>query len=267
VSIHTHALRGEFFRSLAFARDDNDKMAPEKDLKPEVLSKIEELDKELMKIEQEEMIEISTVADTFYRKRLPVLDRLDEFAAQVESFWAITIQRHRHFESLFDDREWDILYEYLTQVHVEALEEHRKAFRLTFRFTENPYFENETLVKDLVYADGSDGPQEERISAVCYPIRWKPGHSLLNRLKSDGFFGWFLDDSADWGETFLEDLYPNALNYYRRAYDPSDDDSEDDNDDDLDDEDSDIVPYVPAAIDAEEEEDDDDDENSEDDGH
>ena len=172
------------------------------------------------------MKDISRVADLFFRKRLPILAiGLNEVAQQIESFWAITMQRHHFFDYMFTDREWDILFEYLNDVEVVALTGYPKAYRLVFRFAENPYFENPTLEKDLIYAEEPE-LQTERIRVVCYPIIWKQGQNAVEKSKPDSFFAWFDNQNSDWGETFIEDLYPNALNYYRGIYEVTDEEEE-----------------------------------------
>ena len=89
--------------------------------------------------------------------------------------------------------------QYLQNLFVEESDDIKNGYKIIMQFeTNNPYFENDTLVKE--YRLGSGGQPKSEVT----PIKWKPGKNFLSdnsdksgsrkRKSSDGsFFSWFTD--------------------------------------------------------------------------
>merc|ERR1712137_1510471 len=63
---------------------------------------------------------------------------------------------------------------YLKNMFVEEFEDIKNGYKIIFQFDPNPYFENETLVKEY-HLMGHDGNPK----MVITPIRWKPDRNLI----------------------------------------------------------------------------------------
>lgn len=103
--------------------------------------------------------------------------------------------------------------QYMQNLLVDEFEDIKNGYKIIFKFDSNPYFENDTLVKE--YHLGGNGTPK----SVVTPIKWKPGKNFLadtaeknsrkRRASESSFFAWFtdtkhsnLDEVADVGSNF-----------------------------------------------------------------
>lgn len=97
-----------------------------------------------------------------------------------KGFWA---QAMHHLPSLEDQiEEWDVpVLEYLSDITKSFLDESdlNKGFKLTFHFVENPYFTNETLVKEYHTEESSPYTCELDTKEIkATEINWKPSKNV-----------------------------------------------------------------------------------------
>lgn len=110
-------------------------------------------------------------------------------------------------------------------VEVEEFEDIKSGYKITFKFSTNPYFSNTCLTKEFHLATTGDPASKST------DIEWKDGMDLtkraqqqqsLNRKRRRGvtrtFFQWFLDNTDpsadDVAEVIKDDMWPNPLQYY-----------------------------------------------------
>ena len=115
----------------------------------------------------------------------------------------------------------------MTKLEVEEFEDIKSGYRIKFFFDDNPYFENDVLVKEFHL--GTSGDPDSQSSE----IKWKAGSELASRLKEQAtrslknrgrmeqvrtFFTWFLENgdasSDDIAEVIKDDMWPNPLQYF-----------------------------------------------------
>jgi hypothetical protein len=117
-------------------------------------------------------------------------------------------------------------------VEVEEFEDIKSGYKIKFHFERNnPYFENETLVK--VYQLGSNGDP----SSTSTEIKWKEGFNLTakaaqraalakgsrkRRLEHRTFFTWFCDNQDpsgdDIGEVIKDDMWYVRADFFVLAF-------------------------------------------------
>lgn len=108
----------------------------------------------------------------------------------------------------------------MTKLHVEDFDDVKTGYRISFHFKENPYFEDEVLVKEFHLAAENQSDNFTQTSSAT-PIKWKDGKDLLKELqlkpqtnkKRDvdhkSFFDWFLDTHVNCFSFYLIEVITN----------------------------------------------------------
>merc|ERR1719503_151832 len=95
-------------------------------------------------------------------------------------FWATAMKNHPAFESVIE--EWDEpVLEYIRDITKSNIDENdsNKGFKLTFHFSENPYFSNETLEKEYHIEESSPYTQDVEVTLIkASEIDWKAGKDV-----------------------------------------------------------------------------------------
>jgi len=123
---------------------------------------------------------------------------------------------------LIDEEEEDCLH-FLNKMEVEEFEDIKSGYRIRFFFAQNPFFENDVLVKEFHLGTGDP-------KSSSTEIKWKSGMDLTKKVKEGNsarrkrgfepknFFSWFVDhvdpSADDIAEVIKDDLWPNPLQYY-----------------------------------------------------
>jgi template-activating factor I len=214
-----------------------------------ILSEVEDAQTELEAMNEKASDEILDVERKYNQLRKPILAKRNESISKIGNFWIRTMQNHPQLAMLIDDEEDDCL-QYLSKIHVEEAEDVKSGFKIEFHFAQNPYFENEVLVKEYPMGDSDGGGDSESDTlklTQSTEILWKPGMDLVNRMgkvtinprkrrhQVRTFFSWFSEKSDphfdDIGELIRADLWTNPLAYFM-----SEDEDEADESSDLDEE-------------------------------
>merc|ERR1712113_881253 len=100
-----------------------------------------------------------------------------EGTPQLEGFWKTAMKNHPGFEDIIE--EWDEpVLDYLRNVEYE-LGAKAHSFKLTFTFTENPYFTPNVLVTEYHCEESSPYNQEIDVKKVeSTEIEWKAGKDV-----------------------------------------------------------------------------------------
>jgi len=170
--------------------------------------------------------EILTVEQKYNKLRKPHFDNRNVLIQKIPNFWVTAFVNHPQISAILDEEEEDCLH-YLNKVEVEEFEDIKSGYRIKLHFSSNPFFSNESLVKEFHLATSGDPASQST------PITWKPDQDLVRKAQesqvqqngskrrhgpSRTFFQWFLDNSDpsadDIAEVIKDDMWPNPLQYF-----------------------------------------------------
>ncbi|KAG0226680.1 hypothetical protein BGW42_003470 [Actinomortierella wolfii] len=148
----------------------------------------------------------------------PIFEKRRAAFNKIPNFWSQVFENHMSFGDILDEKDGAVL-RHLTDLWVEHDPENPRNYKITFTFSENEYFKNKELVKEVVF-DEQEGPK-----AKPFTIEWKEGKDLTakgEKRKRDeeddddeeSFFSWFASDDASLAEMIAEDVFPEAFSHY-----------------------------------------------------
>ncbi|CAF0901569.1 unnamed protein product [Adineta ricciae] len=215
---------------------------------------IGEVQNEIDRLNEQASEEILQVEQKYNKLRQPNYKKRSDLISKIPSFWISVFLNHPQLSGCLDQNDENVL-QYLKRVDVEEHEDIKSGYRIKFTFDTNPYFENDSIVKEYSITESSE------TQCKATPIRWKNGakngQSATNR-KTDGdnsrkrshdhendnehgaFMSWFVDTTGEsgndeFGEVIKDDIFVNPLQYYLAATTNDEDEgSGGENDDDED---------------------------------
>ncbi|KAG0267633.1 hypothetical protein DFQ27_008536 [Actinomortierella ambigua] len=222
-----------------------------------------EISETALKVIEEDLAQIAKeVADAelvIAKKRnevmKPIFEKRRAAFKQIPSFWPQVFENHHAFGSFLDENDGAVL-KHLTDLWVEHDPENPRNYKITFTFSDNDYFKNKELVKEVVF-DENDGP-----TSKAFKIEWKEGKDLTSKGSKrkrgaeddaeddeESFFAWFAGEDASLADMIAEDVFPEAFSHYlgESMNDDSDLESVDLEEDDEDEEDEDEEPKKKSA--------------------
>lgn len=161
---------------------------------PEI-KELKVLDDKFLELQKECDREVQAVQRRFQELQRPVLQQRADVLVRggsdantgtpaVSGFWVQAMQNHSAFQEEIE--EWDSpVLEYVQDIVLENLdpEDLNKGFRLTFKFADNPFFENKTLWKE--YHTEEDSPYTGDINCIeckASKIEWKAGKDVTMEI-------------------------------------------------------------------------------------
>merc|ERR1712020_753088 len=176
----------------------------------------EKASEEILKVEQK----YNLLRKPFFEKRSSIISRIPKF-------WLTAFINHPQLSTIIEEEEEDAL-QYLDKLDVEEFEDIKSGFKITFTFSDNPYFTTRTLCKEFQLGSSGDP------ASTSTEIKWKEGYNLVEKaaqrmalakgnsrkrqLDTRTFFTWFCDNSDpqqdDVAEVIKDDLWPNPLQYF-----------------------------------------------------
>jgi template-activating factor I len=168
--------------------------------------------------------EILKVEQKYNKMRKPYFEKRNELIKKIPNFWVTAFVNHPQISAILDEEEEECLH-YLTKLEVEEFEDIKSGYRIKFYFDENPFFDNDVLVKEFHL--GTSEPASNSTE-----IKWKEGMDFTKNAQDQAakagkkrplsvprsFFGWFADNSDasadDIAEVIKDDLWPNPLQYF-----------------------------------------------------
>ncbi|KAL1918694.1 uncharacterized protein VTP21DRAFT_2716 [Calcarisporiella thermophila] len=182
------------------------------EIDPAVLNQLEEIEKEMENVERDLVKQQIKLTGPIYKKRA-------EIVATVPKFWLQVLGNHPVTNQLIEHDDVEIL-EHLETLDVVRDEENPDNYKIELTFSENPFFTNKTLVKEIT-TDENDVS-----TAKTFAIDWKEGKDVTKK-ETGSFFQWFSEDEdSDLGELIRDDIFPNAFRYYQGIDEEDDDDEE-----------------------------------------
>ncbi|XP_003380048.1 protein SET [Trichinella spiralis] len=187
------------------------------------LEEIDNCQNEIDALNEKASEEILKVEQKYNKLRKPHFERRDELIKKVPHFWVSAFVNHPQIAPILDEDEEECLH-HLTKLEVEECEDIKSGYRLKFYFEENPFFENDVLIKEFQL--GRIDPvststeikwkENMNLTKIAHPMQKGKKRSLDNEPRT--FFGWFLDNadasSDEIAEIIKDDIWPNPLQYY-----------------------------------------------------
>jgi len=193
------------------------------------IQSMDEIQNNLDQLTEKASVEILVVEQKYNKLRRPHYQKRNEIISTIQGFWQAVFSNHPQVSSILTEKDDEALA-YMTGLEVEEFEDIKSGYKVTFRFNENPFFTNDSLVKEFHISDemaDSDAPASKHTE-----IKWKPGkrfpppHELKAGMKRskeemdlpDSFFTWYQTTSEDGiceiGEALKDDIWPNPLQYF-----------------------------------------------------
>ncbi|XP_013786758.1 protein SET-like isoform X2 [Limulus polyphemus] len=201
-----------------------------RDFDPETQKSLEEIDacqNEIDALNEKASEEILKVEQKYNKLRKPFFEKRNELIKKIPNFWVTAFVNHPQISAVLDEEEEECLH-FLTKLEVEEFEDIKSGYRIKFFFDENPYFENDVLIKEFHLGSSGDPASQST------PIKWKEGMDLTKKQKERQsqmknnrkrphehprtFFSWFTDhgdaSADDIAEVIKDDMWPNPLQYF-----------------------------------------------------
>lgn len=155
--------------------DDGAGVLEDRDFDEETQKALEEIDtnqNEIDLLNEKASEEILKVEQKYNKLRRPFYDKRNGIIARIPKFWLTAFINHPQISQLIEEDEEDAL-QHLTRVEVEEFEDIKSGYSIKLHFdaANNPYFENETLVKEILLSSGEP-------TATATTIKWKEGQDL-----------------------------------------------------------------------------------------
>jgi len=194
-----------------------DDLGESKDYDAETQKALEEIDQcqnDIDSLNEKASEEILKVEQKYNKLRKPHYETRNELIKKIPNFWVTAFVNHPQISAILDEDDEECLH-YLSKVEVEEFDDIKSGYRIKFSFDENPFFENQQIVKEFHL--GSQDP-----SSTSTEIKWKDDMNLAEKKEKGGisrsFFSWFVDNgdaaSDDIAEVIKDDMWPNPLQYF-----------------------------------------------------
>jgi len=211
-----------------------DESIEDRDFDEETQKALEEIDSnqnEIDALNEKASEEILQVEQKYNKLRRPYYDKRNAIIQRIPKFWLTAFINHPQITAIIEEDEEDCL-QYLNKLEVEEFEDIKSGYRIKLCFEKNPYFDNESLIKEFHLGSSGDPASQST------PIQWKEGMDLAAKFaqraaaaqetakktrkraaqQQKTFFTWFCDngDPSDdeIAEVIKDDMWPNPLQYF-----------------------------------------------------
>jgi len=156
-----------------------------------------------------------------------------ELVKKIPHFWKEVLLNFGSPAGLIHEDEFEVL-DHLVDVKLEDNLDKRGSHKFTFTFSENPFFKETIIVKQIKI-------QVDAVIVDVTPITFlkNPIEGLDERIRHHTFLGWLQskeeegeNELNDFGTIFREDVWDNALRIYVGEHDEDDEDDEREDDED-----------------------------------
>ncbi|XP_073316938.1 NAP1-related protein 2-like isoform X1 [Primulina huaijiensis] len=209
------------------------------------IEKLQEIQVELEKINEEANDKVLEVEQKYTAIRKPVYDKRNEHIKSIPDFWLTAFMSHPALGELLTEKDQKI-FKYLGNLEVEESKDVKSGYSITFNFDPNPYFENSVLTKTLTFLE------EGTTTITATSIKWKEDVGIPNGVveekngnkrsyAEESFFTWFSETQHkgdmveihdEVAEIIKDDLWPNPLTYFNNGADEEEFDMDEDDEDD-----------------------------------
>ncbi|KAG0739365.1 hypothetical protein G6F57_006337 [Rhizopus arrhizus] len=175
----------------------------------------EDIIEDQFQILQEETAKAMEQVQAYQHKMMtPVWEKRREIVKNIPNFWGQAIRNHPFFAATLSENDAKAL-DYLTDFHVEYDEANPKRCKVTATFKENDIFKNKTLTKEVII-DPEEGGTVVSKSAIEYhgEKSKKRKADEDDELENYSAIEWFGDDTIEAGILLIDDIFPDAFEYY-----------------------------------------------------
>lgn len=130
----------------------------------------------IAKIENDEKIALKRIEQKSSEKLKVLTDKRRETLKSIPKFWLHAFTAHPVLVNLLNSKDREIFDEYLSSIEVEDNQDVSTGYSITFNFNDNPYFDNQSIAKSLIF----DGGELKEVKATT--IQWKEGKSMPNEV-------------------------------------------------------------------------------------
>lgn len=199
------------------------------------LEEIDSCQNEIDQLNEKASEEILKVEQKYNKLRKPYYEKRNDLIRKIPNFWVTAFVNHPQISAVLDEEEEECLH-YLTKLEVEEFDDIKSGYRIKFHFDENPFFENDVIVKEFHLSNSGDMESAAMAdpTSTSTEIKWKEGMDLTKTVSAAGgekggarkrphsaprtFFTWFGDNSDastdDIAEVIKDDMWPNPLQYF-----------------------------------------------------
>ncbi|KAH0460415.1 hypothetical protein IEQ34_011078 [Dendrobium chrysotoxum] len=149
----------------------------------ESMGKLQEMQGELAKIEEEERSKVMKVKRKYNEFRRALYDRRNHIIQSISGFWVSAFLNHPAIAGKLCEED-EKVFKYMVSLEVEEFNDEDLGFSITFNFSPNPFFEGTKLKK--TYFLSGDG---ETNNIDCGSAQEKKG--VKRRITGHSFFNWF----------------------------------------------------------------------------
>eukprot|EP00884_Botryococcus_braunii_P020869 jgi/Botrbrau1/7466/Bobra.0095s0004.1 len=181
--------------------------------------KVEEVQAELEKINDEASERVLQVEQEYNEKRRPIYLQRNLYIREIPDFWLNVFLQHNVLADIMTNEDSQVL-SFLVALDVEDSIDIKSGYKISFQFAPNLFFEDECLVKDFQYSE--DG----RVIVDATVPHWKDGISKAS-FPQESFFRWIMrSETLDFGHTdeigeiIKGELWQNPYKYYTGAENP-----------------------------------------------
>ena len=166
--------------------------------------------------------EIDRVQKRFYRQKRPYFEERRHVLQNIPFFWRTTLLGHPDLANSMEPLDVQIL-DYLDSVDILEYSDGDCAYKISFFFSDNPFFSNREFTKEVRMMDSDE------LVSIGTKIKWKEPYTSLNRRLKVGdkrrpdepcceFFYWFSSSNSKYldkiGEILKEEIWPNPIKYF-----------------------------------------------------
>ncbi|KAJ2604737.1 hypothetical protein H4R99_001610 [Coemansia sp. RSA 1722] len=186
--------------------------------------------KELLQINSEISVIVDQLVDEeatlhakYELKKAPLYKKRQHVIENIPKFWLTCLEKHPVITSLIEMEDAEAI-SYLKNIEIQRSTANPINYKIVFIFGENPYFENDRLVKEFDFSDKGN------TKVINHAINWKEAMDLTALAKKSeeeegsddfsenedsSFFCWFNDENgSELADLIANDLFPNADMYF-----------------------------------------------------
>ncbi|XP_016561826.1 NAP1-related protein 1 [Capsicum annuum] len=170
------------------------------------IEKLQELQEELEKINEEKSVELLKVEQKYNRIRKPVYERRTNIIRDIPAFWSTAFLKHSILGGLVSTEEDHKIFKFLSSITVEQSEDVKSGYTIIFDFEPNVYFENRKLWKTYTFLE-----ENGHTKITTSSIQWVDDKGV----DDDSFFRWFneVTEHDEIGEA-IKDLWCDPLSCF-----------------------------------------------------
>ncbi|KAL0917041.1 hypothetical protein M5K25_012081 [Dendrobium thyrsiflorum] len=204
----------------------------------ESMGKLQEMQGELAKIEEEERSKIMKLKRKYNEFRRELYDRRNHIIQSISGFWVSAFLNHPAIAGKLSEED-EKVFKYMVSLEVEDFNDEDSGYSITFNFSPNPFFEGTKLTRSYFLSDHGI------TNVTSTTIKWKDSKEnkgIKRRITDHSFFKWFDEepriltkDVIDvMARVIKEELWIDPLNYFKNEadVDVNADGIDDDNDHD-----------------------------------